>query len=354
MPLARSPIPSRCDPLSEVPQIGWARVVGLALALIACVIAGLESYWRVQGFQPSVADSPGLWYFWRQQVYRRDGKVIVLTGTSRVCACVSLATMREYLPDYEIVQLGIPGDGSCIGLLQDLVDDPEFRGIVICELDTPLLERARWDGHRDFRTYRPPTAEALIECVVKAWFEDRLVCTSEQLALRKLVAKLLLRTSRSLRPSRSRRTFRRELHYAIRNAAEISLQGADDADVYVPEEPTVWHDFANDMHDMNRMVQRLHSRGGEVVFLRAPSTGAEWKREQVLNATLARWDCFARESVALCIHFRDVPEMLNLSCADGSHLDYRDAPQFTRALVSRLNFLTSARGGSSTKILHIR
>jgi hypothetical protein len=331
---------------SAAPRLRWARVLLLAFALLACSLGGLEAYGRVQGFRPTVPESLGLWHYWRQQVYPRDGKVIVLAGTSRICTDISLITMRECLPDYRIVQLGILGSVSCIGLLKDFADDPAFRGIVICELDTPLLQRSEWDGHRDFRTYRPPTLESLIDCVAKAWLQDRLVCISNSLTSRTLIARLLRESSHE-QPSKTTRAFSREVRYDFgtrRYLAEATERPADGAEVKVAEDPSAqWRHFANDVREIDQMVQRLRSRGGRVVFLRAPSTGAGWIRDQAEHATLARWDRFARHSSAVCIHFRDVPQMRNLTCPDGSHLDYRDAPHFTRALVARLKFLTSAR-----------
>jgi hypothetical protein len=343
MPLVHSAPLTRCEWMSEAPRLAWVRVLVLALGLLAFSLGGLEAHWRVQGFRPTVPESLGLWHLWRQQIYPCDGKVVVLAGTSRVSADISIATMRECLPDYRVVQLGIPGDGSCVGLLEDLVDDLEFHGTVICELDTPLLERSRWDGHKDFRNYRPPTLGSLIDFVAKAWLQDRLVCISDPLTLRMLIAKRLLLESSLPKPSNFRRTFSRELRYDFseRNVEEATNPGTDNADAHAAGDPNLlWQNFANDVRDINRMVQRLRSRGGQVVFLRAPSTGAEWIHEQEMHATPARWHRFAQESSAVCIHFKDVLEMRNLKCPDGSHLEYRDAPQFTRALVSRLKFLT--------------
>jgi hypothetical protein len=350
MPLDDSATPVRGESLSHAPRLAWSRVLIAALGLLACLVTGAEAFWRAQGFRPTVPETLGLWYFWRQQVYPADGKVIVLAGTSRISAGVSLATMRECFPDYRIVQLGIPGESSCIGLLKDLVDDPEFRGTVICELDTPLLERDRWDAHRDFRSYHPPTLDSLIDCVVKAWLQDRLVCLGEHSTLRTLIAKRLLRESRLQKPTKKRRTFFRELRYdfgEFRGDADSQHQETDDADRRRSRKPdATWRDFASDIRDINRLVERLHARGGRVVFLRAPSTGAKWISEQELDATPARWDRFAQGSIAVCIHFRNVPQLRVFVCPDGSHLDSRDAPQFTRTLVSILN--CASRPGAST------
>jgi hypothetical protein len=211
--------------VTRAPHLRWARVFIAALALLLFSIGGLEAHWRRQGFRPTVPDSLTLWYFWRQQVYRDDGKVIVFLGTSRAAADISLATMRECLPRHQIVQLGLVGAESCVGILQDLANDPDFHGTVICELDTPLLERSRWNGHPEFRTYRP-TMNSLIEGVIYAWLQDRIVCLSAPCTLRALIAKSLDFKSTDERLPKSRRTFLREMCFdfgALREAPSKSF-----------------------------------------------------------------------------------------------------------------------------------
>jgi hypothetical protein len=39
---------------------------------------------------------------------------------------------------------------------------------------------------------------------------------------------------------------------------------------------------------------------------------------------------------AVGLHFEDVPAMRGYRCPDGCHLDSRDAPSFTRALLNEL------------------
>jgi len=336
---------TRFERVSGAPRLPWARVFLSALALLAFSIGGLEAHWRGQGLRPTVSESLGLWYYWRQQVYPQDGKVVVLAGSSRVCAGISLATMREYLPDYRVVQLGILGPVSCIGLLKDLVDDPAFRGIVICELDAPLLERSEWDGHRDFRAYQPPTITSLVDVVTKSWLQDRLVLLTDRSTVRKLFAALLDADPASPRV-KMRRTFTREVRWDF----GLGLEGArrkqeihrGKAEFARRADPT-WKTIIDDARDIDAMVQRLRARGGDVVFLRAPSTGKRWIQEEESHPRAANWDRFARLTTALCIHFQDVQGMRALTCPDESHLDYRDSPQFTRALISKLSFLATAK-----------
>jgi hypothetical protein len=304
-------------------------------------MGGLDAHFRAHGFRPTVPESLGLWYYWRQQVYPGDGKVIVLAGTSRVSSAVSLATMRECLPDYRIVQLGILGPVSCIGVLKDLVDDPVFRGIVICELDAPLLYRSEWDGNRIFRTYQPPTLPSLIDVVTKAWLQDHLTLLADPFTLRKLLS-AQLEADPAARPDKMRRAFSREIQWDFGSARDEVLQNKESRHSgveYTARPPQTWENIVTDARDINALIERLRVRGGNVVFLRAPSSGSRWSLEQEFCPRANNWDRFTRLTTAVCIHFQDVPEMHALRCPDESHLDTRDSPRFTRALISRLPFV---------------
>jgi hypothetical protein len=319
------------------PRLYGGRLLLLAIGLFATLVAGLEGCWRGQGHRPNVPETPALWYFWRQQVYSTDGKVIVLAGTSRMSACISLDTMRTCLPGYKVVQLGLFGPISCIGLLQDLVDDSTFCGIVICELDTPLLHRSEWNGHQRFRTYIPPTIPAIFDAVVKSGLQDRLTVLNERLTLRGLFT-ATLNVKRRENPVRLRRTFCQDVHWDFGVARDEALEkvmgpASTTAVLHASER---WTTIAQDVAEINAMVRRLRMRGGDVVFLRAPSSGTQWAFEQASYPRIDGWDQFSRLTTAVCIHFRDVPEMRALVCPDGSHLDYRDSSDFTRALVSHM------------------
>jgi hypothetical protein len=78
--------------------------------LLPLSVAGLEWLSRIHRVGPTVSQTMGLWYFWRQQINRTDGKVIVFIGTSRVAADVSLDTIRECLPGYRVIQHSEPDD----------------------------------------------------------------------------------------------------------------------------------------------------------------------------------------------------------------------------------------------------
>ncbi|MHC4248019.1 MAG: hypothetical protein ACYS9X_02715 [Planctomycetota bacterium] len=58
------------------------------------------------------------------------------------------------------------------------------------------------------------------------------------------------------------------------------------------------------------------------------------------------WDVFAAGIPAPAIHFLDHPALAAFECPEGSHLDYRDATPFTRALARILKGVVDTGGPS--------
>ena len=81
-------------------------------------------------------------------------------------------------------------------------------------------------------------------------------------------------------------------------------------------------------------ARKIQSHGGEVVFVRLPSSGklAELFERDYPKARY--WDAFAK--LATTIHYRDVPAMAGMQCPDEMHLDQRDQPAWTKALVDEI------------------
>jgi hypothetical protein len=86
---------------------------------------------------------------------------------------------------------------------------------------------------------------------------------------------------------------------------------------------------------MDSYAQRIQQRGGKVVVVRFPTTGAFWELEERAYPRAEYWNKFAAEASAQLVHFADLPTA-DLPCGDQSHLDGRDAPAFTEALLDEI------------------
>ena len=73
-----------------------------------------------------------------------------------------------------------------------------------------------------------------------------------------------------------------------------------------------------------------------MVFVRFPTTDEHWEIDEKVFPKRVYWDQVERLTGGKTIHFRDVPSLANFDCPDTSHLDYRDAPKFTAALLDEL------------------
>lgn len=323
----------------QAPNLPWRRVGAVAALVFALSLSAIEATWRSQGYCPTVPESLELWHYWRERARSAHGNVVAILGTSRVLADISLATMSQCLPSRRIVQLGISGSISPVKIFDDLLDDPEFVGTVICELDTPLLDRTFGGGHEPYLSYRRPAFPAYTEVILRDLLDDRLVSLRSPFTLRSALMRVC-GNRREFQEVEPRQTFRREWQFDFSDLAKVeSLRRNTTAEFesrYKQHHFPTWIDLRSQAEELNAAVKRFQARGGQVVFLRAPSSGERWRLEEHYHAKKDHWDRFSASSDAICIHFLDVPAMRNLECPDDSHLDFHDTPSFTRALVEEL------------------
>ena len=83
-------------------------------------------------------------------------------------------------------------------------------------------------------------------------------------------------------------------------------------------------------------VRKIRARGGEVVFVRPPSIGPYFEREEQTRTARDDLGPLLAETGAFGIHFEDYPEMQGLESPEWSHLTREDAARFTRAYVGVL------------------
>jgi hypothetical protein len=87
-------------------------------------------------------------------------------------------------------------------------------------------------------------------------------------------------------------------------------------------------------------VDKIRARGGEVVFVRPPSTVELRVNEEAQVPKAKGWDVLLRNTRSVGVHFDDLPEAQNLDLPEYSHLTRACATVFTDAYVRRFAQLT--------------
>ena len=80
-------------------------------------------------------------------------------------------------------------------------------------------------------------------------------------------------------------------------------------------------------------IDRIRARGGEVAWVRPPSSGPLLAIERTRYPRARVWDKLVHDTGAFGIYFEDYPEMQHLSLPDWSHLTRSSAVAFTDAYV---------------------
>jgi len=84
-------------------------------------------------------------------------------------------------------------------------------------------------------------------------------------------------------------------------------------------------------------TNKIKARGGEVLFVRTPSSGPYLKGENIVFPREKYWDRLLAETQCTGIHFMDYPAIAHFNCPEFSHLQLKDAVTFTKEFIKILN-----------------
>src|SRR3989339_904012 len=307
-----------------------------ALLIVVGVLGAWEGFWRAQGFRPSIEDDMPLWHLARSRVSKETR--IVFVGSSRIQLGLHPDVFTE---ETGMVPVNLSIDGNPpYPVLKDLAHDPDFSGLVICSiLPRWLAEKTTEDDRASkwVRKYYTRTPLSGIDARLSLWVQRTFVSRYPGLGPEKLEKQFQKgdRPRPAYAPMRPDRF--REARFTPENipkmlASRIKLErGAmENTEQISPRE------FQERLASLDADVQKIRQRGGDVVFIRMPSSGvirdleaAAWPRERY-------WDVLAGSVSATAIHFEDYDGLRDFQCADGSHLDVDQAREFTLQLLKLL------------------
>lgn len=325
----------------RLPTGGWPRTWAVALLLALSPLAGWEAFWRASGYRPNVQAEDEAWVL----AFRRiPNATTVVLGTSRIQAVLDPEPFREVLGGTAPVNLALP-EGSPLPILEFLADSTSYARLLIVE----LLPLYAFDGnagqsrqsvqllarYRRMRSSPASLAEAYLR-VYGMWF---LVFRSPQLLPTRLIT--TLRTGgrpwpngRHMRPNRFAPVAQRSLLAVRAWSRQTGLQGLTYPHTTRFGRPATDAEFATLTARIDRAVNRIIDRGGQVVLVNLAACGERGDIERARYPRARYWDRLAQQTRAIALTSEDYPSLSRFDCWDGSHIEAQDAPAYARALAT--------------------
>ena len=342
MPLQKSGMNMRLSISSSndrLPQGAWlGPLIGAALLSLMAVIAW-EWAVRAKGFEPApVTDTKELWAETRLRASHMGRDAVILVGTSRIQLGINLGVLARYAPSYP-VQLAINGNPFW-AVLKDLAEDDTINGTVIVDISMQSIGPPRgFSVAADWVAYTRNSARS----------QEKVFFMPFERVLRDRISKALAYRSVGVRPqdllaaqlqgttihgSYIKMAAGRSVwaDYGRIDAHKLYVQRVTIEKGSLPIAPIEIADFTEQLIALERMVQKIHRRGGHVIFLCMPTSGEIARMENIRFPRKRYWDQLTKTTTARAIHYQDHPELAKYELADGSHLDYRQAISFTEAL----------------------
>ena len=327
-----------------------ARPALVAVLLFTLGLLAWEFYLRSTRFDLSFDDGGPLWTWHRDRAYLSPAEGTIFIGSSRIKFDLDVPTW-ESITGEKAVQLACVGS-TPLPILHDLAEDEQFRGKLVIDVTEGLFFSTN-PGNAD----RPTTAMKYREEITPA---QR--------------ASFLLN-----RPLESTFVFLDKDHYSINamlDALEIpSREGVwmgpifardfglvkfsrqeyladpfleDTAQIH--KQRAIWALFGSlnqkppiSGPPLDSMLQtikvatdKIKARGGQVLFVRTPSSGPFLEKEMAGFPREQYWDRILSVTGCPGVHFMDYPQIASYQCPEFSHLSPRDAEDFTRKFIDIL------------------
>jgi hypothetical protein len=341
-PGVAQPVPER-----PIPAKPWGRITAAVVTFVVLATGAWE--WRMRTLEllpGDLEDGPSFWAEERRRIDAGDVAIAII-GDSRILFDTDLDRF-EALTGIRPVQLALAGTNAR-PFLEDIAADPDFTGLAIVGLAEHSYYRTDRGlmGHAlDRYRYESPaerSSHLLNHSLSRAFgFLD------DQYRLSSLV-KRLDKGIRQGAPGPYEDVWKLSTRGDHRRTA---LWSRIETDPYLNEHarrvwrrqhavPPVGEETIARTHAATRKaVATIRARGGEVVFVRPPSTG-EYRADEERRLPRTRgWDALLETAQAVGIHADDDPLTRVLDLPELSHLSRACSTVYTDAYVRSLARLT--------------
>ena len=323
----------------------------LTLILVSISVASWEIYVRSKGFETTYDDNPALWADKRAMVYEPADKSTVFIGSSRIKFDLDIPLWEETTGDHAI-QLACVGS-SPRPVLDNLANDLKFKGKLVVDVTEVLFfaydhnSTETPDDNIKYFKDRTPAQRASFE--VNHLLESQFAfLDKDRLSLNAKLDELKIPNRKGVFQfpgfpgDFGRVRFNRQEYMTNKFAADTNMQN---------QVKGVWEFFRKMSKDppasggkldsimasVKVSVDKIKARGGQVIFVRTPSSGGFLMGEKMGYPREKYWDRLLAETKCAGIYFLDYPAIDHFQCPEWSHLKQSDATIFTENFIKILH-----------------
>jgi hypothetical protein len=334
----------------EIPRLRYAAIGWAVLAIFLLAMAAWELRMRSLGLRAGdLGDTPSHWAVERARLETGDHDGVVIVGQSRILFDTDLGVWTE-MTGRTPVQLALPGTNARPYLVS-IAEDTDFSGLVVCDIQQESYF-SDWRGGLPMfvgmeKSWRDESPSEKFGHRAGLVLSRRLAFLDDNYSLFSLIDRTRIENDRAgfdgpyfdvwkLSESSERRQYflwhRIESDGYLREHARQAWSPPGKR----PRPPLPQEQIDKAIAESAAAIRKIRGRGGEVVFIRPPSTGLYLEREEAGAPRARTWDRLLAETGAFGIHFEDYPEMQGLEIPEWSHLTREDATRYTRAYVGVL------------------
>jgi len=343
-----------------MPTANLTRAALFTLLIVTVAITSWEIYLRTIGVTKTYDEGGPIWADKRAMVYESKDKATVFIGSSRIKFDLDIPTW-EAITGNHAVQLACVGSNP-VPVLLDLAADENFKGRLVVDVTEGLFfsdappNLASPEAYSKYFKERTPAQRAGFE--INRFLESQFAfLDKDNFSLNAKLSQLPLKN----RPGVfafpifpwqfGRVNFNRQETMTPEFIADTNLHNRVTG---------IWQFFRSISKDppasgtkldsmltvVTTATDKIKARGGEVFFVRTPSSGPMKMGEQMGFPRDKYWKRILKETQCPGLHFLDYPSLTHFVCPEWSHLSPADAIVFTKEFI---RILKEENGWSFTK-----
>lgn len=316
--------------------VKWPRISSLAVGFALIGVIVNETLLRSMEHRPTVVSDHRLW----AMVYdgflndHNEGAIAML-GASRMQGDISLATVREVTGADSVYQLALSGHNSCHAVFRDIVDNTDFRGLILISETERSLAHDKGEQNQVVREFEARPLDANFNRHLSNLLQSQFVFLNPNSDSYRLWGNLLLqRQAPEVYHVSTLINREQALDFSRTNVDRINRQRAqffgDGKKDTSPVDPEKW--MAKVSVRWEKLVKTYQARGGKVVFVRFPVSAERSVKDRQRWPTDQYWSEVMQRMGVPAVHYQEHPELADFEFPDSSHLDMRDKNEFTRRL----------------------